>query len=54
VGAVGKSIALTDEAVDAADAVLVLTDHSGIDYAGIRDRARVFVDTRNAAGSVAK
>jgi len=48
-GALGRSVPLTDRAVEAADAVLVVTDHSGIDYAGIRDRARVFVDTRNAA-----
>lgn len=49
-GALGKSVRLTDAVIDAADAVLVVTDHSGIDYAAIRARARVFVDTRNAAG----
>jgi UDP-N-acetyl-D-glucosamine dehydrogenase len=51
VGALGRSVALTDQVIEGADAILVVTDHSGIDYAGIRERARVFVDTRNAAGS---
>jgi UDP-N-acetyl-D-glucosamine dehydrogenase len=28
--------------------VVVVTDHSGVDYAGIVDRAQLIVDTRNA------
>ena len=32
-GAVGKSVALTDEALAGADAVMIVTDHSDIDYA---------------------
>ncbi len=31
-----------------ADCVVVVTDHSGVDYAGIVDRAQLIVDTRNA------
>jgi UDP-N-acetyl-D-glucosamine dehydrogenase len=31
-----------------ADCVVVVTDHSGVDYAGIVDRAKLIVDTRNA------
>jgi UDP-N-acetyl-D-glucosamine dehydrogenase len=31
-----------------ADCVVVVTDHSGVDYATIVDRARLIVDTRNA------
>jgi UDP-N-acetyl-D-glucosamine dehydrogenase len=48
-GALGKSIELTDEAVSSADAVVIVTDHSDIDYGHIRDLAKVFVDTRAAA-----
>jgi UDP-N-acetyl-D-glucosamine dehydrogenase len=48
-GALGSSIALTDEAISGADAVSVVTDHSDIDYGRIRDLAKVFVDTRAAA-----
>jgi len=33
---------------DQADCVVVVTDHSGVDYAGIVDRAKLIVDTRNA------
>jgi UDP-N-acetyl-D-glucosamine dehydrogenase len=31
-----------------ADCVVVVTDHSGVDYAAIVDRAKLIVDTRNA------
>jgi UDP-N-acetyl-D-glucosamine dehydrogenase len=31
-----------------ADCVVVVTDHSGVDYAGIVDQAKLIVDTRNA------
>ena len=31
-----------------ADCVVVVTDHSGVDYAAIVDCARLIVDTRNA------
>jgi UDP-N-acetyl-D-glucosamine dehydrogenase len=42
------AVELTPEAVAAADCVLILTSHSGFDYAMIGDRARLVVDTRNA------
>ena len=42
-----KSAALTEEAVAAYDAVLVTTDHSGVDYALVADKARLILDTRN-------
>jgi UDP-N-acetyl-D-glucosamine dehydrogenase len=48
-GALGKSIALTDEAISGADAVMIVTDHSDIDYGRVRDLSKVFVDTRAAA-----
>ncbi len=31
-----------------ADCVLLVTDHSAYDYAGIASKARLIVDTRNA------
>jgi UDP-N-acetyl-D-glucosamine dehydrogenase len=47
-GAVGKSVALTDDALRHADAVIIVTDHSGIDYARVKELAKVLVDTRAA------
>ena len=38
----------TPEALSAADCVLILTSHSGFDYAVIAERAALVVDTRNA------
>ena len=32
----------------AADCVVIVTDHKGFDYAGIVNRAKLVVDTRNA------
>ncbi|HET7826953.1 MAG TPA: nucleotide sugar dehydrogenase [Anaeromyxobacter sp.] len=46
------SVPLTDEALESADAVLVATDHSCIDYARVAERARLVVDTRNACRGV--
>jgi UDP-N-acetyl-D-glucosamine dehydrogenase len=43
-----RSVPLTPEAVAGADCILLVTDHSAIDYALVRDRARLVVDTRNA------
>ncbi len=34
--------------VAASDCVVIVTDHSGIDYAQVIERATVIVDTRNA------
>lgn len=39
-----------DAALDAADCVVVVTDHSCYDWAAIRRRARLLVDTRHASG----
>jgi UDP-N-acetyl-D-glucosamine dehydrogenase len=47
------SIELTAERIAAADLVLILTDHSGIDYQWVVDQARIVVDTRNATKHVA-
>ena len=40
-----------DGAVAAADCVAIVTAHSGIDHAGLAERARLVVDFRNATGS---
>lgn len=43
-----RSTALDAETLSAADAVLIATDHDGLDYAMIARTARLVVDTRNA------
>jgi UDP-N-acetyl-D-glucosamine dehydrogenase len=43
-----RSVDLTPEAVAGYDAVMVVTDHTGVDYAMIRRQARCVVDTRHA------
>ena len=48
-GAVGKSVALTDELLQDVDAVVIVTDHSDIDYGHVQSLAKVLVDTRAAA-----
>lgn len=40
-------IPLTDEAVMAADCLVIVTDHSNIDYSGIVEKSRLIIDTRN-------
>jgi len=37
-----------EEAAAEADCVVIVTDHSAFDYAGLLDRAQLIVDTRNA------
>lgn len=46
--AVGRSVELTDDELAAADAVLIVTDHSCVDYARVARLARLVMDTRNA------
>ncbi len=43
-----KSVAITPENLSAYDAVVIITDHDGIDYEAIGKHARLIVDTRNA------
>jgi UDP-N-acetyl-D-glucosamine dehydrogenase len=47
-GAVGKSVPLTDALLRDVDAVMIVTDHSDIDYAHVQSIAKVLVDTRAA------
>ena len=48
-----SSVALTAEELGAADAVLIVTDHSDVDYAAVVEHSRLVVDTRNATRGVA-
>ncbi len=43
-----ESVPLTDDVLTKSDAVVVVTDHSSVDYQRVVDRASVVVDTRNA------
>ncbi|MGC9329644.1 MAG: nucleotide sugar dehydrogenase, partial [Candidatus Hinthialibacter sp.] len=47
-----SSIDLTEDAIQRHDAVLILTDHSDIDYQWVVDHAKIVVDTRNATKNV--
>jgi len=46
-----RSVALDRAALAVADAVLIATDHDGVDYALVAEAARLVVDTRNAMAS---
>ncbi len=43
-----QSVPLTAETLDSADCVIIVTDHSAVDYELVARRAKVVVDTRNA------
>lgn len=43
-----RSVPLNPETVAAADCIMIVTDHSAVDYRMIRRHARLVVDTRNA------
>ncbi|HYJ44988.1 MAG TPA: nucleotide sugar dehydrogenase [Pyrinomonadaceae bacterium] len=45
-----RSVALTDEELSSADCVVIVTDHSEIDYRRVTELAPLIVDTRNALG----
>ncbi|HUS89408.1 MAG TPA: nucleotide sugar dehydrogenase [Desulfosporosinus sp.] len=47
-----ESVPLTDEVLADADSVLILTDHSNVDYERVVAKARLVVDTRNATKNV--
>ena len=46
------TVPLSDDLLDQADCVVIITDHSSFDYKRIVARSRVVVDTRNATRSV--
>jgi len=43
-----RSTALTTETLKGADCVVIVTDHSAVDYAAVAKHARIVVDTRHA------
>ncbi len=45
-----ESVALTADAVAAADCVVIITGHNDVDYAMVVDRAKSVLDLRNATG----
>ena len=47
-----KSVPLTPETVRAADCVVIVTDHSKLDYAMVAREARALVDTRHVVASL--
>ncbi len=51
-GANLSSIALTDQALTEADAVVIVTDHTDIDYARVLERAAVVVDARHVTAAL--
>lgn len=48
-----RAVPLTDEALAQADCVVILTDHSDVDYERVVRAASLVVDTRNATARVA-
>jgi UDP-N-acetyl-D-glucosamine dehydrogenase len=49
-----ESVELTDDELRASDCVVIVTDHTDINYAQITQHARLIVDTRNALDSNAR
>ena len=43
-----RSVALDSKTVAAADCVMIVTDHTAVDYRMIKRHAKLVVDTRNA------
>ena len=53
-GHVHESVELTDEELTLADAVVIVTDHSKVDYQRVVERAAVIVDTRNVTAKLTR
>ena len=49
-----KSRPLTQKTINDADAVLICTDHSNVDYDALSERANIIVDTRNVISATRK
>lgn len=47
-----NSVELTDEEIEAADAVLILTAHSNVNYEHVAKHAKLILDTRNAMKTI--
>ena len=48
------SVPLNDDTLAKADAVIIVTDHSSVDYAMLVDKAALVIDTRNATKNVTR
>jgi UDP-N-acetyl-D-glucosamine dehydrogenase len=46
------SVPLSKEMLPSYDAVLILTDHSELDYAAVVEHGQIVIDTRNATRNV--
>jgi UDP-N-acetyl-D-glucosamine dehydrogenase len=51
-GIVRESVPCTPEVVRGSDVVMIVTDHTGVDYRLVRDHARAVVDTRHVMAQV--
>ncbi len=51
-GACMSSVALTDQALTEADVVVIVTDHTDVDYARVLERATVVVDARHVTAAL--
>jgi UDP-N-acetyl-D-glucosamine dehydrogenase len=51
-GGIKKSVKLTDAALRRADMVVILTDHSAVDYHHVVEQASLVFDSRNATAKV--
>jgi UDP-N-acetyl-D-glucosamine dehydrogenase len=47
-----SSVTLSEEVIQGADCIVVITNHSNVDYDYIAQHAKVIVDTRNACKNV--
>jgi UDP-N-acetyl-D-glucosamine dehydrogenase len=47
-----ECVELSDDTLEKADCVLILTDHSSLDYEQVVSRSKLIVDTRNATKNV--
>jgi UDP-N-acetyl-D-glucosamine dehydrogenase len=48
-----RSLPLSAETISSADAVVIVTDHSSIDYRLVLENADLLIDTRNALARLA-
>src|SRR5205085_3708666 len=46
-----QSVALTDDELKTADCIVIVTDHSQVDYRRVCELTKLVVDTRHALGS---
>jgi UDP-N-acetyl-D-glucosamine dehydrogenase len=53
-GSTYKSVDLSDDALESADIAVIITDHSGVDYARVVEKASRVFDTRNATRGVTR